>query len=89
MYIFGETVRSYYACNLKELSWGHERKQRNLPTVACNVGKSVLIAMNLNLNVSCHLLNVYTTFQIDKSKPVEKVRKTSLQLNTVVFQTGV
>ena len=32
--------------------------------------------MKLKLNMSCHLLNVYTKIQIDISKHVEKARKT-------------
>ena len=32
--------------------------------------------MKLKLNMSCHLMNVYTKIQIDISKHVEKARKT-------------
>ena len=35
--------------------------------MGCKVGQSDPIVMQLKLNMSCHLLNVYTKFQIDQS----------------------
>ena len=40
--------------------------------MGCKVGQSVPIGMKLELDVWHYLLNVYTTFQIDTSKHVEK-----------------
>ena len=42
----------------------------------CKLDQSDPIVIKLKLDMSCHLLNVYTKFQIDVSKHVEKVRKT-------------
>ena len=42
------------------------------PIFGCKVGQSVLIGMKLELDVWRYLLNVYTMFQIDISKHVEK-----------------
>ena len=42
------------------------------PIFGCKVGQSVPIGMKLELDVSHHLLHVYTKFQIDISKHVEK-----------------
>ena len=52
--------------------WGHNCKNWVWPTFSCKVGRRVPIAMKLKLDMSCHLLNVYTKFQIDISKYVEK-----------------
>ena len=38
----------------------------------CKLGQSDPIVMQLKLDMSCYLLNVYTTFQIDISKHVEE-----------------
>ena len=40
------------------------------PTFGCKLGQSDPIVMQLELDM-CHLLNVYTKFQIDISKHVE------------------
>ena len=65
------------------------------------VGQSDPIAKKLKLDMLCHLLNVYTKFQIDISKHVEKksgkLNRTDEQMdgqtlpqhNTIIFQTGV
>ena len=46
------------------------------PTFGCKLGQSDTIVMQLKLNMSCHLMNVYIKFQIDISKHVqEKSRK--------------
>ena len=42
------------------------------PTFGCKLGQSDPIVMQLELDMSCHLLNVYTKFQIDISKHVEE-----------------
>ena len=42
------------------------------PIFGCKVGQSVLIGMKLELDVWHYLLNVYTMFQNDISKHVEK-----------------
>ena len=42
------------------------------PIFDCKVGQSVPIGMKLELDVWHYLLNVYTKFQIDISKHVEK-----------------
>ena len=69
----------------------------------CKLGQSDPIVMKLKLDMSCYLLNVYTKFQIDISKHVEKKSpensdgrpdgqtdgRTSPRHNTSVFQTGV
>ena len=47
------------------------------PIFGCKVGQSVPIGMKLELDVWHYLLNVYTMFQNDISKHVEKTRKTS------------
>ena len=40
--------------------------------LAVKLGQSDPIVMKLKLDMSCHLLNAYTKFQIDISKHVEK-----------------
>ena len=52
--------------------WGHDCKKCVWSTFACKVGQSDSIVMKLKLDMSRHLLNVYTKFQIDISKHVEK-----------------
>ena len=42
------------------------------PTFGCKLGQSDPIVMQLKLDMSCHLLNVYTKFLIDISKHVEE-----------------
>ena len=85
--------------------WGHDCKKWVWPTFGCKLGQSDPIVMQLKLDMSCHLLNVYTKFQIDISKHVEEKsgkrgrtdgqtdRRTDGRIlprhNTSVFQTGV
>ena len=52
--------------------WGHDCKKLVWPTFGCKLGQSDPIVMQLKLDMSCHLLNVYTKFQIDISKHVEE-----------------
>ena len=52
--------------------WGHDWKKWVWPTFGCKLGQSDPIVMQLELDMSCHLLNVYTKFQIDISKHVEE-----------------
>ena len=52
--------------------WGHDCKKYVWPTFGCKLGQSDPIVMQLKLDMSCHLLNVYTKFQIDISKHVEE-----------------
>ena len=52
--------------------WGHDCKKGVWPTFGCKVGQSDPTVMKLKLDMSSHLLNVYTKFQIDISKHVEK-----------------
>ena len=71
------------------------------PTFGCKLGRSDTIVMQLKLDVSCHLLNVYNKFQIDISKHVEEKSgkpgrtdrraggRTLTRHNTSVFKTGV
>ena len=47
-------------------------QKRVWPTFGCKLGQSDPIVMQLKLDMSCHLLNVYTKFQIDISKHVEE-----------------
>ena len=42
------------------------------PTFGCKLGQSDPIVIQLKLDMSCHLLNVYTKFQIDILKHAEK-----------------
>ena len=52
--------------------WGYDCKKWVWPTFGCKLGQSDPIVMQLELDMSCHLLNVYTKFQIDISKHVEE-----------------
>ena len=52
--------------------WGHYCKKWVWLTFGCKLGQSDPIVMQLKLDMSCHLLNVYTKFQIDISKHVEE-----------------
>ena len=52
--------------------WGHDCKKWVWPTFSCKLGQNDPIVMQLKLDMSCHLLNVYTKFQIDISKHVEE-----------------
>ena len=49
------------------------------PIFGCKVGQSVPIGLKLKLDVSYHLLHVYTKFHTDIPKHEEKNRKTSIQ----------
>ena len=53
-------------------SWGHDCKKYVWSTFSCKVGQIDPIAIKLKLDMSCYKLNVYTKFQIDISKHVEK-----------------
>ena len=53
----------FEAMNAEKLLW---------PIFGCKVGQSVPIGMKLELDVWHYLLNVYTMFQNDFSKHVEK-----------------
>ena len=76
--------------------WGYDCKKWVWPTFGCKLGQSDPIVMQLKLNMSCHLLNVYTKFEIDISKHVEEKSgkrgrtdgRTLPRHNTSVFQTG-
>ena len=48
------------------------KNEFGLATFGCKVGQSDPIVMQLKLDMLCHLLNVYTKFQIDISKHVGK-----------------
>ena len=52
--------------------WGHDCKKWVWPTFGCKLGQIDPFLMQLSLDMLCHLLNVYTKFQIDISKHVEK-----------------
>ena len=52
--------------------WGHDCKKWVWPTFGCKLGQNDPIVMQLKLDMSCRLLNVYTKFQIDISKHVEE-----------------
>ena len=52
--------------------WGHDCKKWVWPTFGCKLGQIDPIVMQLKLDMSCHLLNAYTKFQIDISKHVEE-----------------
>ena len=52
--------------------WGHDCKKWVWPTYGCKLCQNDPIVMQLKLDMSCHLLNVYTKFQIDISKHVEE-----------------
>ena len=66
-----------YVPNLENLSWFVKPwlLERSLITLGCKLGQSDPIVMTLKLDMSCHLLNVYTKFQINISKCDEKSRK--------------
>ena len=92
-----------YIPNLKNLPWFiRPRLQKlSLTYFGCKLGQSDPIVMKLKLDMSCHLLNAYSKFQIDISKHVEKSLentdgwkegrtdgRTLPRHNTSVFQTG-
>ena len=52
--------------------WGHDCKKWVWPTFGCKLGQIGPIVMELKLDISCHLLNVYTKFQIGISKHIEE-----------------
>ena len=54
-----------------------KKKKWLWPIFGCKVGQSVPIGMKLELDVWHYLINVYTMFQIDISKHIEKAWKTS------------
>ena len=66
--------RATYVPNLKDVSWFMRPwLQKNVsPIFSCKVGQSDPVVMKLKLDMSCHLLNVYSKFQIDISKHAEK-----------------
>ena len=45
---------------------------KNWPSFGCKIGQSDPIVMKLKIDMTCHLLNVYTKFHTDISKHVEK-----------------
>ena len=47
-------------------------QKMGLPTFGCKLGQSDPIMMKIKLDMSCHLLNVYTKFENDILKHVEK-----------------
>ena len=51
--------------------WGHDCNKWVWPTFGCKLGQSDPIVMQLRFDISCHLLIVYTKFQIDILKHVE------------------
>ena len=61
---FEEFILIYQAMIAKKLVW---------PIFGCKLGQSDPIVMQLKLDMLCHLLNVYTKFQIDISKHVEEM----------------
>ena len=52
--------------------WGHGGKKWVWLTFGCKLGQSDPNVMQLKLDISCHLPNVYTKFQIDIWKHVEE-----------------
>ena len=52
--------------------WGYDCKKSVWPIFGCKLGQSDPIVMQFKLDMLCHLLNVYTKFQIDISKHVEE-----------------
>ena len=59
----------------KDYYVGYDCKKGVWPTFGCKVGQSDPTVMKLKLDMLSHLLNVYTKFQIDISKHVEKKSK--------------
>ena len=51
---------------------GYDCKKLVWPTFDCKLGQNDPIVMKLKLDMSCHLLNVYTKFEIDIPKHVVK-----------------
>ena len=66
--------KATYVPNLKDVSWFMRPwLQKNVsPIFSCKVGQSDPVVMKLKLDMSCHLLTVYSKFQIDISKHAEK-----------------
>ena len=52
--------------------WGHDCKIWVWPTFGCKLCQIDAIVMKLELDISCHLPNAYTKYQIDISKHIEK-----------------
>ena len=63
---------AYQICRIYLDLWGHACKKWVWPTFGCKVGQSHPIVMKFEADMSCHLLNVYTKFQIDAPKHVGK-----------------
>ena len=70
-------LRATYVLNVNDLSWFMRPwlKKRVWSNSGNKLGYFDLIVMELKVDLSCYLLNVYTKFQIDISKHVEKVQK--------------
>ena len=95
--------RAIYVQNLKNLPWFIRPRLQKLGSTyfRCKLGQIDPIVMKLKLDMSCHLLNANTKFQIDISKHIEKksgkLGRTDGQTDgwtlprhkTSVFQTGV
>ena len=62
----------FKAITSKKLKTIAQYEKRVWITFGSKVGQSVVIAMKLELDLWHRLLNVYTKFQFDISKPVEK-----------------
>ena len=60
--------------HLKNLSWFMRPWLQKWvwPTFGCKLGQNDPIVMQLKFNMSWHLMNVYTKFQINISKHVEE-----------------
>ena len=64
--------------------WGHDCEKWVWLTSGCKVSQINVIAMKPKLDMSCHLLNVYTKYQIGISKHVEeKIPKTLMDGRTL------
>ena len=66
-YVMKYTVGHHLSIKFEEL---HDCKKGVWSTFGWKVGQSDAIMMKLQLDMLCHLLNVYTKFQIDISKHV-------------------
>ena len=73
LFLKGHELQQIWRLYLNE--WLQEYQKRIWPTFGSKVGQSVLIAMKLKLDVWRHLLDVYTKFEIDILKHVEKWKK--------------
>ena len=52
--------------------WGYDCKKWVWPTFGCKLCQNDPIVVQLKIDIPCHLLTVYTKFQIDISKHVEE-----------------